>query len=62
MSCPILFCSDCGGDRPFERPPCADGHGAECPELACTACGAAVLLGPVPPALPETVPARHRAA
>ncbi|REE95264.1 hypothetical protein [Thermomonospora umbrina] len=54
MSHPVLFCSDCGDDRPFERPPCSDGHGVECPELACTVCGSAILLGTDPPALPAT--------
>ncbi|SEG09755.1 hypothetical protein SAMN04489712_103204 [Thermomonospora echinospora] len=62
MSCPTLFCSDCGGDRPFEQPPCADGHGAECPERACTVCGTAVLAGAVPPAARPSASARHRAA
>ncbi|WP_041939053.1 MULTISPECIES: hypothetical protein [Frankia] len=44
----VLTCTECGDERPFEQPPCADGHGADCPEWACTECGAAVLLGPVP--------------
>ncbi|MFC8847647.1 MULTISPECIES: hypothetical protein [unclassified Micromonospora] len=30
--------------RPFEVPPCADGHGADCPELVCTGCGTALLI------------------
>ncbi|TDD28309.1 hypothetical protein E1287_33020 [Actinomadura sp. KC06] len=29
----------------FEQPPCPDGHGEECPERACTECGAAVMVG-----------------
>lgn len=45
-----LHCGTCGDDMPFEAPPCADGHGAECPELACTGCGSAVLLGSLLPA------------
>lgn len=40
-----LHCEVCGDDLPFEAPPCADGHGADCPELACTGCGSAILLG-----------------
>lgn len=44
-----MFCSTCrptdGKDRSFERPPCSDGHGEDCPELACTGCGAAFLSG-----------------
>jgi hypothetical protein len=41
-------CPACGDDRVFEQPPCADGHGTdgdECPEWACTDCGAALLSG-----------------
>ncbi|KJE24733.1 hypothetical protein FF36_00736 [Frankia torreyi] len=45
----VLTCAECGEERPFEQPPCADGHGADCPEWACTECGAAVLVGPVQP-------------
>jgi hypothetical protein len=39
-------CAVCGDERPFERPPCADGHGDLCPELACVDCGTAILLEP----------------
>ncbi|MCL7457882.1 hypothetical protein [Micromonospora echinofusca] len=39
-----LYCDTCEGVEPFEAPPCADGHGADCPELVCTGCGAAVLV------------------
>lgn len=44
-------CSGCGGERPFEQPPCADGHGEYgelCPEWACTGCGAAIVIGDLP--------------
>lgn len=62
-----LYCSACGDERLFEQPPCPDGHGAECPELACTGCGAAVLIGDPPPVrahlpVPEPVRVRDRAA
>ncbi|MFG1777215.1 hypothetical protein ACGFIR_22650 [Micromonospora sp. NPDC049051] len=40
-----LYCDTCEGVEPFEAPPCADGHGADCPELLCTGCGTAVLIG-----------------
>ncbi|WP_051467894.1 hypothetical protein [Actinomadura oligospora] len=41
-----MYCSTCGDERRFERTPCLDGHGADCPERACVECGAAVLVGP----------------
>ncbi|GAA1572328.1 hypothetical protein GCM10009678_63720 [Actinomadura kijaniata] len=64
-----MYCSACGDERVFERPPCPDGHGADCPEWICTDCGAAVLVdqGPVRaassprPSLPTT-PASGRTA
>jgi hypothetical protein len=40
------LCPSCGDERLFEAPPCIDGHGADCPELACLDCGYAVLLDP----------------
>jgi hypothetical protein len=42
-----LYCETCQAYVLFEMPPCADSHGAECPELVCTGCGAALLLVPV---------------
>ncbi len=39
----VLWCGPCGGDRPFEQPGCVDEHD-DCPEWACTDCGAAVVL------------------
>ncbi|MCM3925536.1 hypothetical protein ND748_28190, partial [Frankia sp. AiPs1] len=42
----VLTCAECGDERPFEQPPCADGHGSDCPEWACTECGVALLVGP----------------
>ncbi|HEY7483878.1 MAG TPA: hypothetical protein VH912_05390 [Streptosporangiaceae bacterium] len=41
-------CSSCGAQRPFEQPPCRDGHRGDCPEWACVDCGEAVLAG-LPP-------------
>jgi hypothetical protein len=41
----VLYCSDCGTEREFERPPCLDGHGADCPEYFCVECGYALLFG-----------------
>lgn len=40
-----LLCPDCATVRAFTRPGCPDGHGPECPELACTRCGSALLYG-----------------
>ena len=40
-------CPGCGGDEPFERihpGECPDADGG-CPEWACTACGAGVIMG-----------------
>ncbi|MEV4197687.1 hypothetical protein [Micromonospora globbae] len=44
MSARELHCDVCEGVQPFEAPPCADGHGADCPELICTRCGTALLI------------------
>ncbi|NJP33490.1 hypothetical protein [Micromonospora thermarum] len=44
MSTREMHCDVCEGVRPFEVPPCVDGHGTDCPELICTGCGAAVLI------------------
>jgi len=41
-----LYCATCAGPRRFERPPCPDGHGADCPEWACLRCGGALLVAP----------------
>jgi hypothetical protein len=58
------YCCTCDGTRPFEQPPCADGHGADCDEWYCTACGEAVLIGSPQSWYPDevTVVARRRAA
>jgi hypothetical protein len=44
----LHHCSACGTERPFEQPPCLDGHGDDCPEWACVDCGEALLIG-LPP-------------
>ncbi|MDT4907932.1 MAG: hypothetical protein QOG07_3088 [Pseudonocardiales bacterium] len=41
-----LYCSSCADFRLSEVPPCADGHGADCPDRACTECGTALFVGP----------------
>ncbi len=52
----VLVCIACGDERIFEQPPCSDGHGDDCPEWACTSCGAAVLVGPAPAERPTARP------
>jgi hypothetical protein len=41
-----LYCSSCADFRLSEAPPCTDGHGADCPDRACTECGTALFVGP----------------
>lgn len=40
-------CPCCGDERAFETPPCADGHGPDCAELACADCGTALIVAPL---------------
>jgi hypothetical protein len=39
------WCSTCDGKQLFEQPPCEDGHGDDCLDLACVTCGSALVLG-----------------
>jgi len=56
----LRHCSTCADERPFERPLCEDGHGADCPDWVCLECGAGVYVAWLPqPAVPA---ARHVAA
>jgi hypothetical protein len=46
----VRHCPGCGGERAFEQPHgepggCPDAPGGDCPEWACTACGAALFIG-----------------
>jgi hypothetical protein len=41
----VRWCAECVGEREFELPPCEDGHGADCPDLACVTCGWAIVVG-----------------
>lgn len=45
MSTEMRFCPECADERPFEVPPCEDGHGADCLDLACDDCGFAIVVG-----------------
>jgi hypothetical protein len=39
------WCGGCERETLFEVPPCEDGHGDDCLDLACVACGTAVVVG-----------------
>jgi hypothetical protein len=39
------YCPICGSATTYERPPCVDKHGSDCPERVCVRCGAAMLVG-----------------
>lgn len=47
----LRHCSGCRDERHFERPPCTDAHGLDCPEEMCVECGSAIVVGDLPPAL-----------
>lgn len=35
-------CPECGSESAFEQPLCSEGHGVDCPDLACIDCGTAL--------------------
>lgn len=39
------WCSVCAAEVGFERAPCGDGHGVDCPERVCLACSSVVVVG-----------------
>lgn len=41
----MRWCVGCGDERLFELPPCEDGHGDDCLDLACVECGHAIVVG-----------------
>ena len=41
----IRWCGECKDERTFEMPPCEDGHGVDCLDLACVDCGSAIVVG-----------------
>jgi hypothetical protein len=41
----FLPCPCCGTITLAEVPPCADDHGGQCPDRACTDCGTALTVG-----------------
>lgn len=44
----LRHCATCAQERVFEGPTCADGHDADCPDLACAECGTAIFFGVLP--------------
>jgi hypothetical protein len=45
MSAEVRWCAGCSDERAFEMPPCEDGHGLDCVDLACVECGHAIVVG-----------------
>ncbi len=45
MSATVRWCSPCASEQLFEAPPCEDGHGEDCVDLACVECGHAIVVG-----------------
>ena len=53
MQVEFRWCSTCAGKQLFEQPPCEDGHGHDCLDLACVTCGEALVLGLTDTQLPS---------
>ena len=45
MQIDYRWCSTCSSKQLFEQPPCEDGHGDDCLDLACVTCGTGLVLG-----------------
>jgi hypothetical protein len=58
----VRWCAGCQGERAFEMPPCEDGHGLDCLDLACVECGHAIVLGVHGDAVAEVALIEVRAA
>ena len=43
----FVYCPTCARETLAEAPPCPDGHGDCCPDLACLDCGTALLDAPI---------------
>ncbi len=39
------WCPECLDEQVFLAPPCQDGHGEQCLDLACVECGHAITVG-----------------
>lgn len=46
-----MDCAVCGRSVPHELVECVDGHGTDCPDRVCTACGSVLVVGSSPLAL-----------
>ena len=44
MHVEIRWCATCATESAFEQPPCEDGHGEDCLDLACVQCGHGIVL------------------
>jgi hypothetical protein len=61
MNLTTRYCPGCREDRPFEPPhevgwcPDQDDGAGECPELACTECGLALVIAFIPGGAAERV-------
>ncbi len=43
----FVYCPTCARENLAEAPPCPDGHGETCPDLACVECGTALSEAPL---------------
>lgn len=58
MTGTVRWCIDCEGETVFELPPCEDGHGEDCLDLACVECGFAIVVGVLVDHAPEVAEVR----
>ncbi len=42
------YCPSCQDETLFETPDCLEGHGHDCPERLCSACGSAAFASQWP--------------
>jgi hypothetical protein len=57
-----LHCPICRQESLVETPPCPDGHGDDCPERLCTACGSVLSIAPALAPRPARGRGRRRVA
>jgi hypothetical protein len=50
MRLEFRWCAGCSKQTLFEQPPCDDGHGTDCLDLACMECGFGITLRGLAPA------------